>query len=714
MTLQDLLERYNGFFENTHLTVGEKADLTSVIRNGMVMLIPVLLIGAFALTVQFIPIPIYLRFIREWQGGFINTLFGYISNATFGLMSVLMTFTISYCYMTQFDDGKMNVITGVMTSMVCYFILIGAFTDKFNTALLGSQGVASAIICSIFASWVYRTVSGLKIFHHRLFSDGVDVILNSMIFSTLPACLTIVLFALSDLIVIKIFNVNCFHDIFVGIGTWIFGGMGRSYFSGFLFLLLSTALWFIGIHGSNVFSRVAEELFQSGIAVNAAAVQAGQAPTEIVTKSFLDTFVIIGGCGSTLCLMIAILIFSKRDNVRRLVNFAAIPAIFNINELLVFGLPIIFNRYFLIPFLATPIALYSLAYLATTAGLVPVITNEVFWTTPVFFSGYIATGSIRGVIMQIVNLAVGVCIYMPFVRKFDRAKEAEKKKYLGHLVDILKESERSAIPITLTNMRSTSGALAKALASELKNILAQRTFRMYYQPQFNNEHKLIGAEALLRWNHPDLGMMYPPLIVKLAGESDIKPELEKYIFETVASETAALKERTDYTGHISVNVTVSTLKSPGFEKFLAGLIAQYHISPGDLCIEITEESELILDDNTIALIDRIRQMGFVFALDDFAMGHTSLKYLQTNQFSEVKLDGSIVSAMTENSNVKDIIDSILYLSRSMGFTVLAEYVETQEQCRQLEEMGCKMYQGYLFSPALPLEEFIDKYNTEWK
>ncbi|MBP5707171.1 MAG: PTS sugar transporter subunit IIC/EAL domain-containing protein, partial [Spirochaetales bacterium] len=531
-------------------------------------------------------------------------------------------------------------------------------TTKFNTALLGSQGVASAIICSLFASWFYRTVSGVKIFHHRIFTDGVDVILNSMIFSTLPACFTILLFTLCDLIVIKIFHVNCFHDIFIGIGTSIFGGMGRSYFSGLLFLILSTALWFVGIHGSNVFSRVADELFQSGIAVNVAAVQAGQAPTEIVTKSFLDTFVIMGGCGSTLCLMIAILLFSKRDNVRRLVNFAAVPAIFNINELLVFGLPIIFNRYFLIPFLTTPILLYTLAYLATSLGLVPVITKEIFWTTPVFFSGYIATGSVSGIIMQIVNLAAGVCLYMPFVRKFDKSKDAEKRQYLNHLVDILKESEKSAIPITLTNMRSTSGALAKSLAGELKSILAQRSFRMYYQPQFNNHHQLIGAEALLRWKHPDLGMMYPPLIVKLAGESDMKVDLEKYIFETVAAETVALKERTGYRGHVSVNVTVSTLKSQGFDKFLTELVEHYHLMPGDLCIEITEETELILDDTTISLIEQIRKMGFTFALDDFAMGHTSLKYLQTNQFAEVKLDGSIVIAMTENYNVKDIIDSI--------------------------------------------------------
>lgn len=714
MTLHEIHDKYNYFLAETHLANGERTDLTSVVRNGMVMLIPVLLIGAFALTVRFFPISVYQTFIRSFAGGFIDTLFEYVSNATFGLMSVLMTFSISYCYLTQYDDGRLNVIAGVMTSLICFYILIGGFTSNFQPNLLGSQGVASAIICGIFAAHLYRIVSGIKFFSKHIFSDGSDIIFNSMIFSTLPACITIVLFALCNLIIIKMFRVNCFHDIFVGIGTWLFGGMGRSFFSGILFIFFSTALWFVGIHGSNVFHHVAEDLFQSGIAVNAAAVAAGQAPTEIVTKTFLDCFVIMGGCGSTLCLLIAILIFSRRENVRGLAKYAAVPAIFNINELVVFGLPIIFNRYFLIPFLATPIILYSLAYLATMIGFVPIISNEVFWTTPVFFSGYWATHSVAGIIMQIINIAVGVCIYAPFVRKFDRAKDEERKEHLSKLVDILKESEKSAVPITLTNMRSTSGALAKSLASELKNILAQRSFRMYYQPQFNHERQLIGAEALLRWHHPDLGMMYPPLIVKLAGESDMKVDLEKFIFETVAAETVALKERTGYRGHVSVNVTVSTLKSQGFEKFLDDLIQKYHIQSGDLCIEITEESELILDDNTIALIDRIRKMGFIFALDDFAMGHTSLKYLQTNQFDEVKLDGSIVSAMTENSNVKDIIDSILYLSRSMGFTVLAEYVETQDQCKQLEQMGCTMYQGYLFSPALPMEEFINKYNTEWK
>ena len=94
MTLQDIHDRYNYFLAETHLANGDRLDLTSVIRNGMVMLIPVLLIGAFALTVRFFPIEAYQTFIRTWAGGFIDTMFEYISNATFGLMSVLMTFSI--------------------------------------------------------------------------------------------------------------------------------------------------------------------------------------------------------------------------------------------------------------------------------------------------------------------------------------------------------------------------------------------------------------------------------------------------------------------------------------------------------------------------------------------------------------------------------------------------------------------------------------------
>ena len=226
MTLHEIHDKYNYFLAETHLANGERADLTTVVRNGMVMLIPVLLIGAFALNVRFFPIGAYQIFIRSFAGGFIDTLFEYISNASFGLMSVLMTFTISYCYLTQYDDGKLNVIAGVMTSLICFYILIGGFTSNFQPNLLGSQGVASAIICGIFAAHIYRLVYGIKLFNKHIFSDGSDFIFNSMIFSTLPACITIVLFALCNLIIIKMFRVNCFHDIFVGIGTWVFGGMG--------------------------------------------------------------------------------------------------------------------------------------------------------------------------------------------------------------------------------------------------------------------------------------------------------------------------------------------------------------------------------------------------------------------------------------------------------------------------------------------------------
>ena len=158
---------------------------------------------------------------------------------------------------------------------------------------------------------------------------------------------------------------------------------------------------------------------------------AGEAPTNILTKEFFDCFVLIGGCGTTISLLLAIIIFSKNSSRRNMGYTAAIPMIFNINELMVFGLPIIFNPIMLIPFLATPLVCYSLSYASIATGIVPMITNEVEWTTPIILGGYTATGSVNGAILQVVNVIVGVLIYAPFVRILDKYSTKEMQKMFG-------------------------------------------------------------------------------------------------------------------------------------------------------------------------------------------------------------------------------------------------------------------------------------------
>ena len=157
---------------------------------------------------------------------------------------------------------------------------------------------------------------------------------------------------------------------------------------------------------------------------------------------------------------------------------------------------------------------------------------------------------------------------------------------------------------------------------------------------------------------------------------------------------------------LSVNVTVTTLYDKRFISFLQSLAERYDVKPGNVCIEITEETELVTSEETGNLLKKLKALGYAFALDDFSMGHTSLQYLQHNQFDIVKLDGNLVKSILTNDRTKEIINSIVYLSKSLDFNVLAEYVESQEQKEALEQIGCLIYQGYLFSPAVDRDSLL--------
>lgn len=145
-------------------------------------------------------------------------------------------------------------------------------------------------------------------------------------------------------------------------------------------------------------------------------VEAIKDPEKIVNKSFLDSFALIGGSGTSLCLLLALIFFARNQSGKRLAWSAASFSIFNMNELLVYGLPVILNPALLIPFLFTPVLSLCIAYFATVIGFLPVVHVTVAWTVPVLFSGYEATGSYRGVIVQIVIVVAGTLFYVPFIR----------------------------------------------------------------------------------------------------------------------------------------------------------------------------------------------------------------------------------------------------------------------------------------------------------
>ncbi len=675
------------------------------IRDGLVMIIPVLMIGSFSILFRSLPIPVYQDFISNFGGGFLADIFVFLYGATVGFLAVYLTISISVSYTGKRLPDKSFSYGSLFASLISFCICAGMFQEGFSIGVLGAQGLFTAIVCALSASALYCSLIKAMTGSLRLYTDGADGEFNRSLAMLFPIVIISLLFAVFNLILVKFFHVTGFNMLFSNVLTHIFSGMGRSLGTTVLYLCLTNVMWMFGIHGDNVLESVTVNIFMPGIEINRQLLEAGAQPTEIYSQTFYDVFALMGGSGGTLSLLLAILLFGRRRGNRRLAKYSALPMIFNINEIMMFGLPVVFNPIMMIPFLATPVVQILIAGLAVQLHLVPVVTQQVPWTTPIILSGYLATGSAAGAVLQIINVLAGVMIYCPFIKIYEYEKNKDSSKKMDQLLHILRKSEVEDKPVELLTLRNYSGEVAKEIAEELRFKIGGQLPRLFYQPQFDRKGNCVGAEALLRWETQSYGTVYPPLIVRLAEEAGVLEELEEGVFRAVVRDMESLVDVIGKEAKISINVTGTTIQSERFELFLRELRDRYPHYSTRICVEITEQAALNFDDELTQRLTRIKEMGYSLAIDDFSMGSTSIKYLQTNIFDMVKLDGGLSRDILTNSRSRDIIASITELSHNFGIRVLAEYVETEEQKRVLEETGCLLYQGYLYSPAVPVEQF---------
>ena len=671
------------------------------------MVIPILFIGSITVFLNGFPVQPFQDFLDNFLGGALRSILLAIQQSTVGALALYITIALNQSYLDQTEEG-LRLVSRFGSLLGClggFFILVGFFSGEPDLSLLSGQGVFSALLAGIFGSVLFSKFETLFRTRRAIFVDGADSVFNTSLHNLLPVLFVVLCFAVANYLITVCFKVQSVQHLFMKAVDTIFLRMHRSYFSGLVFIVLISVMWWFGIHGNNVMEQVAQDMF--------AVIVAG----EIVSKSFIDTFVNMGGTGCIIGLLLATMFLGKRSSTKRLSIMAFLPCVFNIGELIVFGLPVIYNPMMFIPFILAPVLCYSNAFLFTKIGFMPQVTNSVVWTTPVFFSGYLATGSVRGIVVQLVNIVISMACYAPFVNMYEKKSLDESSSAMDELVGILKKSEETTEEVVLTECEGNAGRLAKLLVNDLQETLdsvsadgghgdTESPLIMKYQPQFDNTGHCIGAESLLRWNHKRYGIIYPPLVVRLAKESGDLYRLEKYIIEKSVSDSASFRECFGDKFKLSVNATVTTLYDSRFVGFLKELSEKYGLEPGNICVEITEETELVTTEETGELIKKIRSFGYTFALDDFSMGHTSLQYLQHNQFDLVKLDGNLVKSILSNDRTKEIINSIVYLSKSLDFKVLAEFVETVEQKEALEQIGCLLYQGYLYSPAIDRDSLI--------
>ncbi|MEQ6290181.1 putative bifunctional diguanylate cyclase/phosphodiesterase [Vogesella sp. GCM10023246] len=243
------------------------------------------------------------------------------------------------------------------------------------------------------------------------------------------------------------------------------------------------------------------------------------------------------------------------------------------------------------------------------------------------------------------------------------------------------------------------------LESDLYQALAHDQLQLYYQAQLNNQHQLIGAEALLRWQHPQRGLVPPGQFIPLAEETGLILPIGQWVLQQACRQLAAWQQAGNALQQLSVNVSARQFRQPDFVAQVEAALASSGANPTQLMIELTES--MVLDDveDTLHKMQALRRLGISFSLDDFGTGNSSLAYLTRLPLDELKIDKSFILNLPHSRNDAIIAQTIIAMATGLGLRVLAEGVETRAQQDFLQQHHCQAYQGFLFSRPLPQAEF---------
>lgn len=411
------------------------------IKKSFIITLPLIILGSIASLINNIPIDFVKVFLATPIGEMIRAANGAIWLGTTATMAILIAWSISYHLGSTY---KLNGMLSALTGASAYLSICVTTSDGgISLSRLGSGGLFGAILIAIVATELYRLFSRFKI---SVSEDSTQEV-REMFAALLPVMFSVFSIALTNSVVLLCSGKGIDEWMYTAL-AFLFSAANGGGLGGTLFLVFGIHIfWFFGIHGGNVLDSVMTSAFGQNLANNisiyAANHDAFDSQLSIINKGFLDTFVFMGGAGTSLCIIISVLLIARSRYLRSIAKMGGVFSLFNMNEIVLFGFPIILNPILLIPFLLTPIAITISSWLAANLGLVGRVVTEVHWAMPPFISGYLATGHISGSILQVVNLFIGIAIYIPFIRMMDR--RVVRKEAMRDDTSLLKSTLKAVV-----------------------------------------------------------------------------------------------------------------------------------------------------------------------------------------------------------------------------------------------------------------------------
>lgn len=394
--------------------IGEQRHLKAI-RDGVVSLIPLLLIGSLFLILAFPPVPVLAAMVKPYVDSLCS-----VNNATMGLMGLMASFSVAYSLANSY---KMDPLENSLFS-VAAFMLATPFAKDGNitSSWMGSKGLFVAMLSAIFVVEIHRFMVRKNLVFKL--PEGVPPAVARSFVALIPGFTSLaIVWLINSILLTSQTNIQGVIYTILAAPLISLGGTLPAFL---ICILFAQLLWCVGIHGAALVQNTMSPVWFALAQQNAAAKAAGAAMPNVMCNQLWDVYALIGGSGATLALAFMLLMLSKSRQLKVLGKSSIGPSIFNINEPILFGMPIVMNPVLMIPFIFAPMITGTIAYFAIDAGLVDKMFAIAPWTTPPIINAFLDTGDIKASVLQIGCFLVSGLIYYPFFRMWDKAKMKEE------------------------------------------------------------------------------------------------------------------------------------------------------------------------------------------------------------------------------------------------------------------------------------------------